>query len=390
MTNEEYITLHRTEDVRGLALQRAPEGVDLHWALQQIEGWQTATRKLPTWAQTEGVWFPPRLSMEQCSSELTALYKCQLVERLIAPEERHRMVDLTGGFGIDFSYLGQLFREAVYAERLPHLCEIARHNLPLLSLPHAEVAEGESEALLSRTGGYSLVFADPARRNGAGRKVVGISDCTPDVSQLCNALRQAAPWCLIKLSPMLDISLAMRQMEGISEVHVVSVKGECKELLLVVGRSEAEDITYHCVNLDTTDPAFISTRQAIPPTTSAPQRYLYEPNASILKAGLQDQLCHTYGISKLHPMSHLFTSEELVAPFPGRTFEIEAWSDFGKKQLKALLADIKQANLTCRNFPTSVDQLRRKLRLKEGGDTYLFATTLQDGTHAIIKGNKWF
>ncbi len=415
-TNEEYILQHRNDDVRQLALKKGPEGVDVPWCLQQIEGWQLARKKLPRWASAEGLlWFPPRLSMEQCSSELTALYKQQLVERLLPREQRGSMADLTGGFGIDFSYIAPLFAHSTYVERQSVLCDIARHNLPLLGLPEAEVVEGDCVQQMSHTGSAlplqtDLLFMDPARRDTAGRKTVALEDCTPNVVEMQTLLLSRARFLILKLSPMLDISLALRALRGVVEVHVVSVKGECKELLLVLrgeqGGAESacvegtvasceqnpEGITYHCVNLDASDAPLCCTqaeRSVAPVIMQAealsPSCYLFEPNASVLKVGCQDLLCQRYGVAKLHPCSNLFVGPHPVDGFPGRQFSIVAVSDFGKKGLKRLLADVQQANLTTRNFPTSVADLRKKLKLREGGDTYLFATTLSDGSHALIR-----
>ncbi|MBQ8050435.1 MAG: hypothetical protein IJ197_02505 [Bacteroidaceae bacterium] len=396
MTNEEFIRLHRLDDVRRLALSRAPEGVDMRWCLQQIEGWQVARRKLPQWAATEGLWYGPRLSMEQCSSEETAQYKRTQMERLMpAEDERASMADLTGGLGVDFSYLAPLFREATYVELQPELVRLARHNMPLLGLPHAAVADASHFAPL--TAHFSLLFLDPARRDGAGRKTVAIEDCQPNLVEWQDKLLARAKYVMVKLSPMLDIREALRRLRGVSEVHVVSVRGECKELLFVMNGG-ADGVTYRCVNLGTDDDVVIMrngedeimSKQEAPlhSLTSPPPQFLYEPNASVLKAGVQDVLCRRYGVGKLHPMSHLFVSAGLVPHFPGRRFRITGWSDFSKSGLKALLGNLRQANLTTRNFPTPVAQLRRQLRLAEGGDTYLFATTLAEGRHALIRCEK--
>jgi len=411
MTNEAFIRQHREEDVRKLALGKVPEGVDVRWCLQQIEGWQLARKKLPTWAKTEGLWYPVRLSLEQCSSEETARYKRQLAERLLSEGKRQSMVDLTGGLGVDFSFLAPLFKDATYVEILPELRELAQHNMPLLGLPNATIAEPTHSSLF--TFHSSLIYIDPARRDGVGRKTVGIEDCTPNLLEMQDALLQQSQYVLVKLSPMLDITEALRQLHCVSEVHVVSVRGECKELLMVMGAPssspqwgsafppypssspDVEDMqvpNIYCVNLGTEEDLITTKGQKakdmgkdFSPLTLAHSHFLYEPNASILKAGVQDVLCERYSVRKLHPMSHLFVGDDLIPRFPGRCFRIEAWSDFSKKALKELIGDVRRANLAVRNFPTSVEKLRRQLRLAEGGDVYLFATTLADGTHALIK-----
>lgn len=393
MTNEEYIQLHRTDDVRQLALKQMPEGVDAVWCLQQIEGWQLAQNKLPQWAEAEGLWFPPRLSMEQCSSEATALYKRGVIERLMPDASlRHSMVDYTGGYGVDFSYIAPLFGHASYVERLPHLCDIANHNFTQLNLTQAEVvcAETNADSPLLRQE-HSLAYIDPARRDTAGRKTVAIADCTPDITELLPIILDHTPVAMIKLSPMLDITQALRSLPHVSEVHVVSVKGECKELLLVCTQREPADTQFHCANLCTDDPIFIcpaAEMREAQPSYGAPLTYLYEPNASILKANAQNSLAQSLHLQKLHPMSNLFTSAQKTDSFPGRTFRLIDHCDFNKKNLRRLLAGITQANITIRNFPTSVAELRKRLKLRDGGTTYLFATTLADGTHALLRCEK--
>ena len=387
MTNAEFIALHKTDDVRKLALKKAPEDVDLTFCLQQSEGWQLARKKIPHWAETDGLLFPPHLSMEQCSSEKTALYKRQLAQRLLCGEMK-KMVDLTGGFGIDFSYLAPLFEKAVYVERQERLCQIAQHNFNLLGLSHVVVKNAQAEDELPAIGNVSLIYADPARRDSVGRKVVLLEDCQPNVVSLQEVLLEHSQVVMLKLSPMLDIQQALRQLKNVREVHVVSVDGECKELLLVMHREETP-LCYYCVNITNNGQEVTEVKQLSAPVISREEKtFLYEPNASILKAGVQDALCQLYKVEKLHPFSHLFTSDELVEDFPGRSFRILGRSDFSKQSLKNLLADVTQANLTVRNFPATVQELRKKLKLREGGSVYLFATTLQDESHALFRCEK--
>ena len=388
LTNETFIQEHREDDVRKLALMTPPEGVDLKWCLQQIEGWQLARRKLPHWAKTEGLWYAPRLSMEQCSSEATALYKSGVIERLIPQEGRTWMADLTGGLGVDFSFLAPLFQHCTYVEIQPHLIELAQHNLPLLGLPHAQIASPENWKGPNRD--HSLIFIDPARRDEKGRKIVAIEDCMPNVIGLQDGLLDYGGWLMVKLSPMLDIHQALRQLHGVSEVHVISVQGECKELLFVM-RANATGPLIHCVNLNTEDVPFVcplDSHGSLSLTEKLEGTYLFEPNASILKAGIQNVLCEHFDLKKLHPMSHLFTADKLIPQFPGRRFRITGWSDFGKRNLRQLIGDLCQANLTTRNFPTPVAALRRQLHLSEGGSIYLFATTLNSGRHVLIRCEK--
>ncbi len=386
MTNEEYILLHCEDDVRHLALKGVPEGVDRDFVLRQIEGRQLALRKLPAWVQTEGILYPPRLSMEQCSGESAARYKRQLVQRLL-PDGRETMADLTGGFGVDFSCLAPLFAESYYVERQENLCRVAAHNMSLLGIRQARIECGDAETFLGKYANhYTLLYIDPSRRDEAGRKVFALHDCTPDVARLGETLLRMSDVTVVKLSPMLDVDDVLRKVPGVSEVHVVSVDGECKELLLVMcSESLSDEVQVFCANLGDRNDVFSARRTTyVPDVADSVGAYLYEPNASILKAGIQDALCSAYGAKKLHPFSHLFTSSDRVYSFPGRTFEVESVCDFGKKSLKALLSRLGKANLAVRNFPSTVAQLRKKWGLKEGGDDYLFATTLKDGSHALI------
>ena len=387
MTNTEFIVQHKTDDVRKLALKKVPEGIDLAFCLQQIEGWQQACKKIPPWAETEGLLYPPRLSMEQCSSERAALYKKQLVQRILYGE-MSEMVDLTGGFGIDFSYLAPLFQKSIYVERQEQLCRIAQHNFNLLGLQHAEVRNAEAEDELKNINNVSLIYVDPARRDDIGRKVVLLEDCQPNVIGLQGDLLKRARVVMLKLSPMLDIQQALRQLQFVREVHVVSVDGECKELLLVIHQRETP-FRYYCLNIaGTIQETIVPDVWPSPVVCDEEEVFLYEPNASILKAGVQDALCEQYKVEKLHLFSHLFTSDKLIVDFPGRVFRIVGRSDFSKQGIKSLLSGIKQANLTVRNFPATVQELRKKLKIAEGGSTYLFATTMNDESHVLFRCEK--
>ena len=393
MTNEEFIHLHRDDDVRKLALKRMPEGVGAQWCLQQIEGRQLAQRKLPRWAAADGLWFPPRLAVEQCSGEATALYKRRIIERLLPDAaDRETLADLTGGYGVDFSYMAPLFAQACYVERQEELCRIARHNFPLLCLGDAEVVCAEAEEWAKRPAKLSLAYLDPARRDNADRKVVALEDCSPNAASLQDTLLDRSTLTLTKLSPMLDICMALRKLKDVREVHVVSVRGECKELLLVQGKPPAESTMVHCVNLGSDDPDVVCPMEkglaAQAKLCDGMGIFLYEPNASILKAGVQDFVAASHGLEKLHRDSHLYTGDKRVEDFPGRSFMVEGCCSFGKRELREMLKDIRQANITVRNFPATAAQLRTRLKLKEGGNTYLFATTASDGRHLLVKCRK--
>ena len=389
----DFIKAHLNDDVRQLALRgtKDPE-VDLVWALDQIAGWQTARKKLPAWAAVAGVVYPPHLSMEQCSSEQTARYKVQLAGQPAT------MVDLTGGFGVDFSFLAKDAQKAVYVERQAHLCDIARQNFRLLGLEQAEVVCADSEEYLRQMEPVDLIYIDPARRDSHGGRTYGMADCSPDVISLCPLLLQKARRVLLKLSPMLDWRKAVSDLgsQYVSEVHIVSVGNECKDLLVLVegggGRLEGE-YSVCCVNLLANGSAQVfsfhlppSTFHLPPSTFNLPPstHYLYEPNASIMKAGCFDALARQYGVVPIAHDSHLFVSAEEVSQFPGRTFQIDAVTSLNKRELKTHLGGLTQANITVRNFPLSVAELRKRLKLSEGGSTYIFATTLATGEKVLI------
>lgn len=395
-----YIRQHRLDDPRKLALQSRPDGVDIRYALEQIAGWQSARHKLPQWADTEGVVFPPHLSMEQCSSQLTAIYKRQIVERLIG-KGTGKLVDLTGGFGVDFSYMAQAFKDAVYVERQQVLCDAAQHNMPLLGLDGIEIVCGDGEDYLQGMDHASMIFLDPARRDTNGGRTYGIADCTPDVASLQSQLRMKSDFVMVKLSPMLDWHKAMEEMYGVIEVHIVSVKNECKELLLVIdSRTERESqtnkdsrLSVFCINFLSEDgEASIEefhpegSLNAVSPAFCTPveEMYVFEPNASVMKFGRFDELCGRYGVKQIAPNSNLFVSTTDIENFPGRRFVVNAVSGFNKKELHRILSGVDKANIATRNFPISVAELRKRLKIKEGGDTYIFATTFLDGSHKLL------
>ena len=383
-----FIEEHARADVRSLALQaKKYPGVDMAMAVVQISGRQISEAKIPSWYQVEGLLYPKHLSMEQCSSEATALYKMGLVEG-------ETFADLTGGFGIDCSFLSRKFMQADYVERQAELCELAGHNFPLLGL-NIGVHNEDGVDYLKRMQPVDCLYLDPARRDGHGGKTVAISDCEPDVSALEELLVEKAKTVMVKLSPMLDLSLALKSLKHVREVHIVSVNNECKELLLLLRKGAvSSEIKIHCEHIvnscEHQHYAFtlLEEHTSECPLAEAVGAYLYEPNASILKAGAYRSLTQAYPVEKLHASSHLYTSAHFIENFPGRRFKVEAVSGFGKKELKEFMQGMEKANLTIRNFPSSVAELRKRLKLKEGGEDYLFATTLADERKVLIKCRK--
>ena len=498
----DFIRQHQDDDVRQLAFlgSKYPE-VDMPFALDQIRGRKMARVKLPRWASIDGIIYPPHISMEQCSSEQTALYKAELAARLLGlspsssenGEEKEKesenasnlhlseicefagkgavdsefakneatyekqqilteseenvneikgephggdfsketgFVDLTGGFGVDFSYIAsRLGVKSMYVERQAHLCEAAKENFGRLGLKNAIVKNGDgievlhsfaskkeaaasdslgitedqSQSLLKTNLGLKLIFIDPARRDDAGNKVVSLKDCTPDVTLLQEEMLSKADYIIIKLSPMLDWHRAISELSHVREVHIISVNNECKELLLVLsarnmGDMEASsadgevkhagNLRIYCVNNAQSfvcDELDMETSPVkIAPSTLEEMQYLYEPNASLMKAGCFGVLSDRYDARMLSKNSHLFVSQAPIEAFPGRSFRIIAISSFNKKELKRHLSGITKANIATRNFPLSVAELRKRLKLKDGGETYIFATTLSDESHVLV------
>lgn len=513
----DFIRQHQDDDVRQLAFLgcKYPE-VDMPFALDQIRGRKMARVKLPRWASIDGIIYPPHISMEQCSSEQTALYKAELAARLLGlspsssenGEEKEKesenasnlhlseicefagkgavdsefakneatckkqqilteleenvneikeepyegdfseeteFVDLTGGFGVDFSYIAsRLGVKSMYVERQAHLCEAAKENFGRLGLKNAIVKNGDgievlhsfaskkeaaasdalgitedqSQSLLKTNLGLKLIFIDPARRDDAGNKVVSLKDCTPDVTLLQEEMLSKADYVIIKLSPMLDWHRAVSELNCVQEVHIISVNNECKELLLVLSARNMDDmrassadgesgedeidgaegtdgevkhagnLRIYCINdaqsfvCDELDMESSSVK--IAPSTLEEMLYLYEPNASLMKAGCFGVLSERYDARMLSKNSHLFVSREPIAVFPGRSFRIIVVSSFNKKELKRHLSGITKANIATRNFPLSVAELRKRLKLKDGGETYIFATTLSDESHVLM------
>lgn len=387
---QQFIREHQSDNVRTLALQ-APKypNIDMPTAITQIAGRQIAAEKIPSWKELEGIWYPKHLSLEQCSSETTARYKANLLQG-------ESLTDLTGGFGIDCSFIASGFQSVTYVERQEELCEIAAHNFPILNLNHITVRNEDGVTYLKAMSPVDCIFLDPARRNEHGGKTVAISDCEPDVAELEELLLSKANRIMVKLSPMLDLSLALKDLRHTQEAHILSVNNECKELLLLLGQEVPTEVPIHCVNIATKgerkEQHFVFTREQELRSecayTDTLKNYLYEPNLSLLKAGAFRCIATAYPVEKLHPNSHLYTSDILIADFPGRAFRIINQCSFNKKEIKSSLSDLKKANLTVRNFPATVAELRKRINLPEGGDTYLFASTLNNGQKILIRCEK--
>ena len=378
-----FIEQNLDADIRQLALKGCRDkDVDIDVAIRQIAGRQTARRKLPSWAALDGILYPPHLNMEQCSSEQTARYKARICSSHPSPKT---LVDLTGGFGVDFAFMSEAFDEATYVERNSELFAISSANMKILA-PKAKCLNEDGLEVLHRLDHVSMIFMDPARRDNHGARTYGISDCTPNVLEIKDELLQKADVVMLKLSPMLDWHKAISDLgeQYIKEVHIVSVQNECKELLIVMQQQPAEPPTVYCVNDDSVfsyHPSSISSNHI---SHHSSLIYLYEPNASIMKAGCFAEIEQAFEVSQLAPNSHLFASDQAIADFPGRKFRVTAVTSMNKQELKQALKDIRQSNIAVRNFPMSVADLRKRLKLSEGGNDYIFATTLTEGKKVLI------
>ena len=378
-----FIEQNLDADIRQLALKGCRDkDVDLDAAIRQIAGRQTARRKLPSWAALDGILYPPHLNMEQCSSEQTARYKARICS---SHPSSKTLVDLTGGFGVDFAFMSEAFDEAAYVERNSELFAISSANMKILA-PKAKCLNEDGLEVLHRLDHVSMIFMDPARRDHHGARTYGISDCTPNVLEIKDELLQKADVVMLKLSPMLDWHKAISDLgeQYIKEVHIVSVQNECKELLIVMQQQPAEPPTVYCVNDDSVfsyHPSSISSNHI---SHHSSLIYLYEPNASIMKAGCFAEIEQAFEVSQLAPNSHLFASDQVIEDFPGRKFRVTAVTSMNKQELKQALKDIRQANIAVRNFPMSVADLRKRLKLSEGGNDYIFATTLTEGKKVLI------
>lgn len=413
MTDEQtrlFIATHRQDDVRQLALKASRYAdVDMPFALCQIAGWQTARQKIPTWAAIDDIVYPKHLSMEQCSSEQTARHKADICQRLLV-DATHKttLVDLTGGLGVDFAFMAQVFDHATYVEQQEYLCQIAQHNLPLLGLDQANIVCTNCTMALHDIHDADLIFLDPARRDQNGARTFAIADCTPDILTLEEQLLEKAHWVMVKLSPMLDWHKTMDDLQRnhpnvVKEIHIVAIGNECKELLFVLSSHHPESSpTLYCHNEQeelvcqvdeltsrqvVCNDNLLSLTSYLSPleSPSSPTSvYLYEPNAAIMKAGCFEELTHRWPVRQLALNSHLFLSSEELTDFPGRSFQVLRMGTMNKRQVGALTEGIQRANITARNFPLSVAELRRKLKIKDGGDHYIFASTTEDNTHMLF------
>lgn len=382
---KQFILNHENDNVSLLALHSSTfEGIEKQFVLAQIAGRQISKNKIPTFYSNPEIIYPIHISLEQASSEETAKYKASLF-----PKRNKLFVDLTGGLGVDFMFLSRCFSESIYVEKNIVLSELAIHNFNILNLENFTIIDNDAEMVINEIEKANLIFLDPSRRNNDGRKVFQIEDCSPNLIEIKDLLLDISDEVLIKYSPMLDISLALKTLGNVKQVHVVSIENECKELLFLLSK-EKTDCVYYTINFKKNGEvdkfSFYPEEEHnfIIDNITYPENYLYEPNASILKAGGFKVLTKFYDVKKLHNHSHLYTSKELINDFPGRIFKIEKITSPNKKHLQSQMSGIKKANIAVRNFPMSVEKIRKLTNLKDGGDIYIFATTLEDEKKVFI------
>ena len=437
---KDFINVHLNDDVNKLALSKFPDDIDKQFVIRQIQARQLLKKKLPSWSENDELLFPKRLSLEQCSSELTAKYKriisrrdeeTQSRDASMAPAIKHIdtslhriLVDLTGGMGVDTSFLSDNFDETIYVESQAELCELAEHNFKVLK-KNIKVVNAKAEDFLTQCGEVDCIYLDPARRDEYGRKMVSLHDCSPDVAELQDLLFEKTNTVIVKLSPMLDIDIIKKELNNIKEIHVVAVKNECKEVLVLCQRTTDNETTSRDASMipaikriDTSDDneairrLYISAidlhenwkfsfteddeQNAIPTFTDEIGKYLYEPGVACMKAAPFKLLSQRFNIKKLHRNSHLYTSDELVTDFPGRTFKVINVVPFDKKAKKILSQQttdngqqsLSKVSIAVRNFPLSAEELRKHLSFKDGDDFYIFGTTMKGEKKVLILGSK--
>ena len=386
---QKFISENADRDVRQLALQAAKySDVDMPFALKQIEGKQKIQLKIPTFYNCSELQYPVGLSLEQASSEVTANYKSILCQGNL-------FVDLTGGFGVDTYFISSRFKQAYYVERNQELCTLAVNNFRALNQLQIKVICSDAEQFLDNCEYTSdWIYIDPSRRDKSGKKTVLLADCEPNITYLYPKLLQKSKRIMIKLSPMIDISSVLNDLPHISQIHVLAVENECKELLFMMDASNSKHPIVYTRNFrkgnntQAFDFELGEELTATAPFAEKVENYLYEPNAAIMKSAAFKLIAKRYSLSKLHRNTHLYTSNVVAPHFPGRVFEIiSLWEN--KKEWKQRVESIQKANISTRNYPIGAEELRKKLKLNDGGDTFLFACTLNNGNKTIIECKKY-
>lgn len=383
---KQFILTHEKEDTNQLILNagRYPD-IDVPFAVDQILARRHIKDKLPVWYQNADLVFPSRLSAEQCSSEITARHKQSLLYG-------HTVCDLTGGLGIDSWYFSQKARHVIYTERIAEYCEAARHNFKILGATNIEIRNGDALHLLPALHADTF-YLDPARRSGSNKRLFALAECEPNVLDLKEVLLRQGERIILKISPMADLTETLRLLPETVAIHIVALKNECKEILFLL-ENQSRPVEIHTFDYTTPEKvqqfSFLpeEEKQARVSYTDIPGNYLYEPNAALLKSGAFKLIAQRYHLHKLNPNSHLYTSARLLPHFPGRCFQIDGLFGFSGKILKQLCRSLPQANITARNFPLKVEEIRKKSGITDGGSQYLFATTTGNARRILIQCTK--
>lgn len=367
---QEFLEENYREEVSKMLFKGSPfPDVDARELGVQLTGKRKAEKKLPTWFKTRGILYPPTLNLEQTSSETTAAYKASLMQGKV-------VIDVTGGFGIDSYFFSKRFKKVIHCELNEELSEVAGHNFKVLGAENIQTFQGDGiQIIVNSSEIFDWIYIDPSRRDDAGGRVFQLSDCLPNVPEYLDLLLQKSDNILIKTSPLLDLKAGLRELKNVDEIHVIAVENDVKELLWIIRKEPSEKIRIKTINFrkkgDQVYENFMGEQMVV--DLSPPLSYLYEPNAAVMKSGLFEAVGADFSLLKLHPNSHLYTSNELK-DFPGRRFRIIQMLPFKKRKLKAALG-FDKAHISTRNFPESVATLRKQLKLKDGGDHYLFFTT---------------
>ena len=374
-----YINNHIGVDTTKMALGKNPfEDIDFIEILNQVAAKTKAESKLPTWFKTSDIIYPSKVSVEQTSSEITAKYKASLVSG-------DSLIDLSGGFGVDDFYFSQNFKKVVHCEMQQELSEIVAHNFKALDAKNIQSKFGDSTQILKNFNqSWDCIYVDPSRRNDHKGKVFMLSDCSPNVGELLPLYLSFSNTILIKAAPILDITAASQELIYVKEIHLVAVNNEMKEILFLIEKDYKDDVKVLCINFnkDKTQKVEFHRNADVSPNYSLPKKFLYEPNSAIMKSGEFNQLSQQFDIPKLQQHSHLYTSEKEIT-FPGRGFRIIEVLEYNKTGISKIRA-LGKANITTRNFPLTVDELRKKLKIKDGGDHYCFFTTNLNNDKIIL------
>ncbi len=368
---QHFINKNWNADIMSVLLKKQLfEGISQKELAEQLEAKKKCKDKLPSWFNTANIYYPNKLNIEQTSSEQTARYKSKLISG-------KTLLDLTGGFGVDAYYFSKQFAAIFHCEINQELSEIAKHNFEILDQHNITcISENGLQFLKSTIQKYDWIYIDPSRRDDVKGKVFLLKDCLPNLPENLSFLFEKTKYVLIKASPLLDISQSIKELDFVKEIHIVAINNEVKELLYILEYGFKRETTVHAVNLTQDKEVYFSFALQEESTSiiacGSPENYLYEPNAAILKSGGFKSVGKAYDVKKLHQHSHLYTSNSLV-DFPGRKFEIRNILPYSKNALKEL--KLSKANITTRNFPISVAELRKKHKIKDGGDVYLFFTT---------------